>query len=355
MCLFAIAAIAPATLAQWTVTNLHPTGALHSRALGTGSGEQAGYAQLGPTVGHIRASLWNSTALSWTNLHPVGTVYSIAFGADSAQQVGEVFPTGLPHAALWTGTVASWVDLNPPPTDGYVHSSEAFAVRAGKQVGYLIAVGGVNSAALWSGSAATLVNLHPPGAYSSWAHGVSDGQQVGRVQLVPGGAQNACLWTGSASSFVNLHPAVADNSQALAVRAGRQVGSVIFGGVRRASLWTGTAASWVNLSSFLPASFSHAEATGISIDGGQIRIVGYGFNTSTFRDEAILWTMAVPPPPCPADINGDHSVNTSDLTLLLSRFGQSVPSGTQGDLNGDGTVNTADLVLLLNAFGSACP
>lgn len=62
----------------------------------------------------------------------------------------------------------------------------------------------------------------------------------------------------------------------------------------------------------------------------------------------------IAPPPCVGDINGDGQVNTADLTLLLSRFGQSVGAGEPADLNSDGVVNTADLTLLLARFGQAC-
>ncbi len=57
------------------------------------------------------------------------------------------------------------------------------------------------------------------------------------------------------------------------------------------------------------------------------------------------------PPPCPADLNGDNTTNTLDLTLLLSHFGQSVAAHTNGDINGDGVVNINDLTLLLGRFG----
>lgn len=58
---------------------------------------------------------------------------------------------------------------------------------------------------------------------------------------------------------------------------------------------------------------------------------------------------------CVGNLNADTVVNTADLTVFLTKFGQSVPPYTLGDFNGDATVNTADLTLLLSRFGAACP
>lgn len=62
----------------------------------------------------------------------------------------------------------------------------------------------------------------------------------------------------------------------------------------------------------------------------------------------------VPTPSCVGDLNSDGVINTTDLTILLGRFGQSGQGITNGDLNGDGTCNTADLTILLGAFGRPC-
>lgn len=68
-----------------------------------------------------------------------------------------------------------------------------------------------------------------------------------------------------------------------------------------------------------------------------------------------VYVALAAPPPCPGDINGDRAVNTSDLTILLGSFGQSVTPGTGGDFDANGVVNTADLTSLLGAFGTVCP
>jgi hypothetical protein len=53
---------------------------------------------------------------------------------------------------------------------------------------------------------------------------------------------------------------------------------------------------------------------------------------------------------CPADVNGDHEVNTADLLALLGNWG----NAGDGDIDADGAVDTADLLLLLAAWGP-CP
>jgi hypothetical protein len=397
-----IAAAASTASAQWTVTNLHPAGTVLSAGYGAGSGEQVGYAQVGPTVGHSRASLWTGSAASWVNLHPAGGGYSLAYGADAGQQVGETYPDGFARAALWSGTAASWVslhpagpsqssalgvgggqqvgrtyagyyraalwsgsaaswvDLNIPPTDGYTHSSEAFATDGNQQVGYLIAVGGITSASLWTGSAASWVNLHPAGNISSWAYGVDGGQQVGVVR-VPDTSSHAALWSGTAASWVDLHPAGALNSQAYGVRGGRQVGRVVMGGVIRASLWSGTAASRVDLHAYLPAEFISSEARSITTDGAATVIVGWGFNNLTQRNEALMW-IGTAPVFCAGDFDGSNSVTNADIppfvaALLAGGACPAPPATCPADLNADGVVDGADMPGFLAKLlaGGACP
>ena len=57
------------------------------------------------------------------------------------------------------------------------------------------------------------------------------------------------------------------------------------------------------------------------------------------------------PTPKPGDVNGDGSVDLSDLSILLSNYGKSGMQRINGDLNNDGTVNLLDLTTLLANFG----
>jgi hypothetical protein len=53
-------------------------------------------------------------------------------------------------------------------------------------------------------------------------------------------------------------------------------------------------------------------------------------------------------PACPADINGDATVDVVDLLEVVGTWGESnVPS----DINGDGVVNVSDLLAVVDAWG----
>ncbi|MGP1345738.1 MAG: S8 family serine peptidase [Phycisphaerales bacterium] len=62
----------------------------------------------------------------------------------------------------------------------------------------------------------------------------------------------------------------------------------------------------------------------------------------------------VTPGGCPGDIDGNNAVDSDDLGILLSAFGDSVAPGTSGDFDGDGDVDSEDLGTLLSGFGP-CP
>jgi len=67
------------------------------------------------------------------------------------------------------------------------------------------------------------------------------------------------------------------------------------------------------------------------------------FLTETFA------TVGPPSSPCPADLNGDGTVNAADLATLLGAWGTA-----GGDLDADGSTGASDLAAMLNAWGG-CP
>ena len=55
------------------------------------------------------------------------------------------------------------------------------------------------------------------------------------------------------------------------------------------------------------------------------------------------------PPPCPADLDGNGTVDFSDYMLLVQSWGPA--DGSPADLNDDGQVNYEDLILMFDAWG----
>lgn len=142
----------------------------------------------------------------------------------------------------------------------------------------------------------TVTSLHPPDATRSYACGVSEGQQVGYAQVA--GPYHASLWSGTAESWVDLNPAGADQSSAHGISGGQQAGFVksSVASNPHASLWSGTAESWVDLHVFLPSGYSYSEARGIDVSGNDIWVVGWAYNSTLSRNEAVLWHYVIPEP-----------------------------------------------------------
>ncbi len=73
---------------------------------------------------------------------------------------------------------------------------------------------------------------------------------------------------------------------------------------------------------------------------------GDDFSFSIYRSDPIN---------CPADLNGDQTIDLLDLSILLTHFGtQSGATPDDGDLDGDGDVDLLDLSELLIVFGGGC-
>lgn len=65
-------------------------------------------------------------------------------------------------------------------------------------------------------------------------------------------------------------------------------------------------------------------------------------------------TLAVAPPACPGDVNGDHLVDLADLAAVLAQYGMTGPA-LAGDLDFDLDVDLTDLGFLLANYGAVCP
>jgi Thrombospondin C-terminal region len=87
------------------------------------------------------------------------------------------------------------------------------------------------------------------------------------------------------------------------------------------------------------------DVTDASYPGGQGAIALYGFS----QDNIILSNVCVTPTPtaCQGDLDGNSSVDASDLAILLGAWGSA-----GADLTGDGTTDAQDLAVLLGAWGA---
>ena len=66
-----------------------------------------------------------------------------------------------------------------------------------------------------------------------------------------------------------------------------------------------------------------------------------------------FWTgAAIPPVPCPGDVDGDRDVDLTDLAILLSDF--DCTSGCVGDVDDDDDTDLTDLAILLSNFDAIC-
>lgn len=74
-----------------------------------------------------------------------------------------------------------------------------------------------------------------------------------------------------------------------------------------------------------------------------------GAGTAPIVDRGAYEFQPPPPPACPADLDGNGTVDAADLAGLLAAWGS---SGSPADLDGNGTVDAADLAALLGAWGN---
>jgi hypothetical protein len=77
-------------------------------------------------------------------------------------------------------------------------------------------------------------------------------------------------------------------------------------------------------------------------------VVDTGAGTAPLVDRGAYEKQLPPPPPCPADLDGNGAVDAADLSNLLGAWG----TAGAGDIDGSGSVDAADLSVLLAAWGT---
>jgi hypothetical protein len=246
--------------------------------------------ELDVPMGH--AVIWHLNQTSWTDLHPSGALLSRAYATSGGQQVGEWWtPSSQVRAALWFGTTQSFFDLHPA---GMV-SSRALATDGYAQGGFVSLPSGRLHAARWGGSAISYVDMNPAGSFESEILGMSSAQQVGSADF--GSGTHAVMWRGSPNDYTDLNPPGAGVSVLYATCGSAQVGyaNVVGLGVS-AGIWQGTAASFIPLSPSLPPGYFNSVATCVAEQGGTYYVGGYAWNAATFQPEAFMWVGQVPAP-----------------------------------------------------------
>jgi hypothetical protein len=98
----------------------------------------------------------------------------------------------------------------------------------------------------------------------------------------------------------------------------------------------------------IPAGTRMALPLGMSRDGYTI----VGSARTSAGVQGFVLDLPRPAPSCPADLNGDGTVDGFDLGLLLGAWGACPGTPCTGDVNADGAVDGFDLGLLLGAWGA---
>src|SRR5262249_17504847 len=122
-------------------------------------------------------------------------------------------------------------------------------------------------------------------------------------------------------------------------------------GSTSASVWSGTAVSWENLSLSLSGSWSNTVAKSVWSNGTTLYVVGTGYNNTTHRYEALLWSR---PQSCTlrGDMNLDNVRDGADVQGFLNCLFGAGGSCSCADVDGNGVVNSADVAALVTALVS---
>ena len=129
-----------------------------------------------------------------------------------------------------------------------------------------------------------------------------------------------------------------------------------------AARWTGTPDSYQDLHALLGPSFTQSEARAVWSDAAHVYIVGFGFNATTARNEAIMWVGPLEStlPACPVDFNDDGAVNSTDVSDFINAWFADQVNGTLiTDWDANGVINSTDVSLYINdwfnAVAGGCP
>jgi hypothetical protein len=299
------------------------------------------------------AGYWYADTLEFTETHMSGAEYDHAVGTDGVRLVTNAAFEYTPgfytfRPCLWTPP-HSVTFLDP---GDIVDRATVNAIDGDRQYGSLIpaGTGSVFHAAMWTGTAASIRDVHPAGYIDSTIVGAGDAQAVGRVET--GGAQRAALWAGGTAAITELHRAEWTSSESVAASGGVQVGTTS----GKAVLWIGAADVYADLDAFAPPEFTSTTAQDVEVAGdGTITVVGYGYNSVSGQQEALVWQSSA----LLGDCNGDGYVDMTDFTGFVdcllgpdNGLGATCPCF---DFDHQDDVDLADFVVFQQAFTGPQP
>jgi hypothetical protein len=248
----------------WPYTTPLGTGYNRNASIWTGSGSQHHQAQV---------SGWEYGSLSDTDgISHIGTLRR----DDMATVV---------HGHYWASVGRSASGLTPAVAWG----SSAVGVDGDHAFGSCNLGFGVVHAAGWELSTNDYVDMNPPGASRSSISGAGDGQQVGSATF--GGVATPGMWSGTPDTFESLLPGGVTGASVVQCRYGLQIGWVTTQLGIHAAVWRSSANDWMDLHGFLPSSMQSSYATDLWVDPltGETVIVGYAYDASSARNEAVVW------------------------------------------------------------------
>jgi T5SS/PEP-CTERM-associated repeat protein len=250
---------------------------------------------------------------------------TVRFVAGASAAAGSVYTPIV--AGTWSGSVSGIYQAFGGTWNASSHDftvSQVVSGAAGAQVStdlsqkqrmLIAAAGGDNwlGASFLAATSASTISLTASPASSAVLSSLEG--QLG------GGASVLSAWTLSTSGYTYGNPAYLSLS--------------IGGGYSRSDLdvWGYNGSAWSALS-----------AGDLTLDG----------TFASFTATAALngYTYAIADlSPLPGDANGDGRVDVNDLTIVLTNFGQTGMTWSQGEFTGDGTVDINDLTIVLANYG----
>ncbi|MFM9957830.1 MAG: hypothetical protein ACKVZJ_07120 [Phycisphaerales bacterium] len=191
-----------------------------------------------------------------------------------------------------------------------------------------------------------------PGLNGALAFDISNAGHVVGSTMLNQGSGVPYIWTAGGGMVAIPLPAGTSQAGARGVNSSGWVVGTGSSAFAIPYVYDGT--TTYRLADVIPPGTGWDLSTNTSSSALSISDTGVIVGSGVFNGNVRAYAMIPVPPPCVGDINNDGQRNTTDLTLLLGTFGQTVPPGTLGDLDGNGSVTTADLVLFLSVFGVPC-